>query len=82
MLFLPKDRILKFSVINFFKNHVNKQGFFKIRRCCKSGRIPYSVYKLHSEQSALRKNNLTETKPPDLNRSAGIDAEESSEILS
>lgn len=43
--------------------------------------MPYSAYKLHSEQAAFRKNDLTETKPPDLNRSAGIGAGESSEIL-
>lgn len=44
--------------------------------------MPYSAYKLHSEQAALRKNGLTESKPPDLNRSAGMDAGESWEIHS
>lgn len=44
--------------------------------------MPYSAYKLHSEHAALRKNDLTETKPPDLNRPAGTDAGESSEIHS
>lgn len=80
MLFLPKDRILKFSAINFKKSY--KWGFFKIRRCCKSGKMPYSAYKLHSEQATLRKNDLAETNPPDLNSSAGIDEGESSEIHS
>lgn len=42
--------------------------------------MPYSAYKLHSEQADLRKNDLTKKKkPPDLNRS-GVDAGESSEI--
>lgn len=41
--------------------------------------MPFSAYKLHSEQAALRKNDLTET---DLNRSAGMDTGESSETHS
>lgn len=78
MLFLPKDRILNFSVINEKKILLIKRvGFFSIRRCYKSSKMPYSAYKLHSEQAALRKNGLTESKPPDLNRSAGMDAGES-----
>lgn len=81
MLFLPKDRILKFSVIDK-RILVNKWGFFlNIRKCCKSGKTPYSTYKLHSEQAALRENHLTETKPPVLHRS-GMDAVDSSETRS
>jgi len=38
--------------------------------------------KLHSEQVVLRKNDVTETKPPDLHKWSGMDAADSSETHS